>query len=115
MLEPYICSRRSNNVVSKVRGDNKTDAFVRDEFVFFLFIVSSSETPELSSGSDDDGNFGIFFGEFKFLVEDLGSCFNFFFSRSFLSFPIEMIVGGNCIGSPARMSFFALNMGIQQA
>jgi len=113
MLEPYICSRRSNNVVSKVRGGNRTDVFVRDKF--FVFVVSLSETPEPSSGSDDDDGFGIFFGEFNVLVEDLGSCFNFFFSRSFLSLPIEMIVGGNCIGSPARMSFFALNMGIQQA
>jgi hypothetical protein len=26
----------------------------------------------------------------------------------------EWIVGGSCFGSPARMSFFALNMGIQQ-
>ena len=114
MLEPYICSRRSNNVVSKVRG-NKTDVFVRYEFLFFVFNVSSSEAPELSSGSDDDDSFGISFGEFNVLVEDLGSCFSFFFSRSFSSLPIEMIVGGNCIGSPARMSFFALNMGIQQA
>jgi len=71
MLEPYICSRRSNNVVSKVRGGNRTDVFVRDEF-FFVFIVSSSETPELSSRSDDD-DFGISFGEFNVLVEDLGS------------------------------------------
>jgi hypothetical protein len=27
---------------------------------------------------------------------------------------IERIVGGSCIGSPAKMSFFALNIGIQQ-
>lgn len=115
MLEPYICSRRSNNVVSKVRGGNKTDFFVGGESIFFVFVVSSPETPGLSSGSDNDGGFGVSFGNFNVsvnLVDDLRGCFNFFFSLSFLS--IEMIVGGNCIGSPARMSFFALRMGIQQ-
>lgn len=37
---------------------------------------------------------------------DLESDFDFFLS-------LERMVGGSCIGSPARMSFLALKMGIQ--
>lgn len=38
----------------------------------------------------------------------------FFVGDAFFFSSIDRIVGGSCIGSPARMSFFALRMGTQQ-
>jgi hypothetical protein len=48
---------------------------------------------------------------FEFDTEDFavnGVAFTLFFLSS-----NDRMVGGSCIGSPAKMSFFALNIGIQ--
>ena len=125
MLAPYIASKRSNSVVSKVLEGTSFVPCVAwfNERLAAAFAKVSSES--LSSGeseSDSGGSLGISTGAtgsflvtafFEFDVEgfvvgrDASFAFFFFLSSS------ERIVGGSCIGSPAKMSFFALNIGIQ--
>jgi hypothetical protein len=125
MLAPYIASRRSNSVVSKVLGGTSFVLCVvwfNERFAAAFGKVSSASLSSGESESDSGGSLGISTGAtgsffvtafFEIDAEDfavgLGASFAFFF---FLS-SSERIVGGSCIGSPAKMSFFALNMGIQ--
>jgi len=125
MLAPYIASKRSNSVVSKVFGGTSFVLCVvrfNERFAAAFGKVSSESLSSGESESYSGGSLGIpteatgFFlvaAFFEFDAEDFavgrGASFAFFF---FLS-SSERIVGGSCIGSPAKMSFFALNMGIQ--
>lgn len=133
MLVPYILSSRSNKVVSRVLGGLRPNDFdfvcaaLASGFVCgnssSAIILSPSKEPSKSeslrvkssiematdsavSTPCNDSVLPSFFGS---LV--LGAALVFFF---FSCLSIDRIVGGSCIGSPAKINFFALNMGIQQ-
>lgn len=124
MLGPYIFSRRSNKVVSNVRGGRKIgvvflDALtvgVTDVEIIASVVPSSSADESVAEASVSDWNSfdvedaSLSTGEVEALGWAIGGlCHLSFF---FLSLR-ERIVGGNCMGSPANISFFALNIGIQ--
>jgi hypothetical protein len=125
MLAPYIASKRSNSVVSKVLGGTSFVLCVigfKERFAAAFGRVSSESLSSGESESNSSGSLGVsteatgsflVAAFFEFDAEGFavgrGVSFAFFF---FLS-SSERIVGGSCIGSPAKMSFFALNIGIQ--
>ena len=120
-----MASKRSNSVVSKVLGGTSFVPCVlgfNESFMAAFDKASSEPLSSDDSDSDSRGSLGVsaeatgsFFvaAFFEFDAEGFavgrGTSFAFFF---FLS-SSERIVGGSCIGSPAKMSFFALNIGIQ--
>jgi hypothetical protein len=115
MPEPYISSKRSKRVVSNVFGGT-SKAFaaslseMREIGMFSKLSDSESDWDAVTGGGVVEGRFRLpvsfFVGFEAMLVVFVGDDF-------FLSL-MDRIVGGSCIGSPARMSFFALKMGIQQ-
>jgi hypothetical protein len=121
MLGPYIFSKRSNKVVSSVRGGRKIGVVLltaltvgvtdTEAIVSAVSSSSSDESAAEASVSDGDSFKEDATGEVEALgwAIGVGLCFLSFF---FLSLR-ERIVGGNCMGSPANISFFALNIGIQ--
>jgi len=109
MPVPYISSRRSNRVVSNVLGgmSNGFPASLSEMRDIGRFLRLSDSDSDCTGGeglSSLPVSFFVGFeAELVVLLEGV-----FFFS------PMDRIVGGSCIGSPARISFFALKMGTQQ-
>lgn len=133
---PYIFSSRSKSVISSVDGGRSTacEPAFRGSLGVALTDSSGSaaisESPSsslepdasssglassagasatLSEGLFDFGAFGAG-GFFSFGLSDDVPDLDFFLS----CLSSEMIVGGSCMGSPARINFCALNMGTQQ-
>lgn len=147
MLGPYIRSRRSNKVVSKVRGGRKPECL---EGLFFNgslgfsgtsatgTVVSSAmaTSPCIDSDSDSEpvSELELVTSSCLLSVEEalLSSGLESFVDAPLLSDPVlrcfsgdfaclpffpclskDKMVGGSCMGSPARINFFPLNMGTQ--
>ena len=146
MPGPYIRSRRSNRVVSKVRGGRKlgcldgllfdgwfgcsaasTAGSVSAAMTTSPCIVSDSES-EPVSGLESVTSSCLLSVKEDLLLSGLESfvdapllseLFLCCFSDDFACLPFfsrlskDKMVGGSCMGSPARINFFPLNMGTQ--
>lgn len=134
MPGPYIFSRQSNNVVSSERGSWRP-RFLGAAFAGLdLWPLESAAFSGVSSASDsaDDDELSSSSSRSTFGTDsdgvgiDTGVCLLAVFALAVIGFerlgfavPLvglftERIVGGNCIGSPANISFLALKIGIQQ-
>ena len=144
MPGPYIRSRRSNKVVSRVRGGRKPecleDFFFAGSFEcsgsgavdsstttaspcieFDSELVSVSEFVSVASSSflSVEGALPLpgleGFPEVPLPSGPFSRCFSDDFACLFffLCLSKERIVGGSCIGSPAKTNFFPLNIGTQ--
>lgn len=133
---PYIFSSRSKSVVSRVGGgrstacepafrgslgaaltDSSGSAAISGSPSSSLEPDASSSGLALSAGASATFSEGLFdcdvfgaAGFFSFGLSDDVPDLDFFLS----CLSSEMIVGGSCMGSPARINFCALNIGTQQ-
>ena len=107
MDEPYIFSSLSKRVTERVFGGLMTFALA-----VALGFSSSDSAPESADSSSLlfllSGSVGLP-GVLVFLPVDRASF------RDFEECGRERTVGGNCRGSPARINFLPLMIGIQQA
>jgi hypothetical protein len=125
MPAPYIFSRRSKRVISNDRGGRRqrlffftVDGLNVDWDFEEVALASATESSASESPSLEDftsstvvTSAGSSMGS---LVFGAGAVFLLFFSVLLGDLSIERIVGGNCIGSPANISFFDLKIGTQQ-
>ncbi len=137
IADPYIFSRRSKRVVSSVFGGRNTGSliffvrFLSDKDVLGICSATTSASSAPESASVDGLSFSrssvlslvdcfespaaLVVGLVDFLFPD-ADCFlpcslGIFFLSRLRS--MDNTVGGNCIGSPARINFLALKIGIQ--
>jgi len=149
MLGPYIRSRRSNRVVSRVRGGRKPecleglffDAWLRLSGISTTGTATSSAmttSPCIESGSKSEPVSELelesvtsscplsveealllsgleCFVDTPLLSELFSRCFSDGFAclLFFSCLSKDRMVGGSCMGSPARIDFFPLNIGTQ--
>ena len=115
MLDPYISSRRSNRVVSSVfggmsRGFPASLREIREIGMSCRSSDSESDWGAVTGGGDAEGFLSL---SVSFFI-DFEAALVVFVVMAFFFLSVDRMVGGSCIGSPARMSFFALKMGTQQ-
>lgn len=136
MPGPYILSSLSKSVVSRVCGGRSSTGHLgfKPTSSFSVWPSSSSSSPpsSVSLPSFSAPSFsllpfegesflladllgeGLYFESLGLSVGDLLPLAAFFLSFFFRSLSKDRIVGGNCRGSPARMSFLDLKIGTQQ-